>query len=92
MVVGGGNSGRLAQATVPLDGSPAEMAWVISALAGPGLRRSGSRPPDRRTPAEGSRVLAHIHPEHEASQRIARRVDGPDTVVDGEVRWAGNLS
>ena len=35
-----------------------------------------------------------IHPEHEASQRIARHLgmEPTDTVVDGEVRWAGNLS
>lgn len=36
-------------------------------------------------------VVAHIHPEHRASQAIAARVGlkPTETVVDGEVRWTG---
>ena len=35
-------------------------------------------------------MIAHIHPEHRASQRVARAVGLVPTtqVVDGEVRWA----
>ena len=40
------------------------------------------------------RALAHIHPHHVASQRIARHLGlaPTDTVVDGEVRWEGPLT
>lgn len=41
-----------------------------------------------------TQVVAHIHPAHIASQRIARHLNlvPTDTVVDGEVRWIGRTS
>lgn len=38
-------------------------------------------------------VIAHIHPEHAASNAVARRcgLRPTDEVVDGEVRWTGNV-
>lgn len=81
------------QATIPADGGPTEIAWVIGApwqgrgyahraadLLVDGLARRGVR-----------RVLAHIHPAHEASRRIATRLGLAPTrrIVDGEVRWEG---
>ena len=84
------------QATVPLDGSPAEIAWVVGApWQGRGYAARAAALLIEELRQKGvSRVLAHIHPEHEASQRIARHLgmEPTDTVVDGEVRWAGNLS
>lgn len=34
-------------------------------------------------------LIAHVHPEHEASKAVARAVGlvPTETVVDGEVRW-----
>lgn len=71
----------------------AEVAWVIgSAYQGHGyareaaglmidwLRESGLGP-----------IVAHIHPDHDASGAVARRLGltPTDLIVDGEVRWAG---
>ena len=84
------------QATVPLDGSPAEIAWVVGApWQGRGYAARAAALLIEELRQKGvSRVLAHIHPEHEASQRIARHLgmEPTDTVVDGEVRWSGSLS
>ena len=82
------------QATVSQDGDRprAELAWVIATahqrqgyaveaaagmadwLIGRGIRR----------------FVAHVHPEHRASERVAARLGlaATDVVVDGEVRWA----
>lgn len=84
------------QATIPRNGGPAEIAWVIGTpwqgrgIAGHAgglllrdLRRRGVR-----------QVIAHIHPGHRASQRVATRLGlAPTrTVVDGEQRWTGRLA
>ena len=39
-------------------------------------------------------VIAHIHPDHEASVAVARRIGMSPTgeVVDGEVRWEGPVT
>lgn len=39
-------------------------------------------------------LAANIHPEHDASMGVARRLGltPTDTVVDGEIRWTGNSS
>ena len=82
-----------ATVTCPTGLLTAEVAWVI-ALADQGhgyageaaqvmvdwLRRHGVRD-----------LVAEIHPEHEASNRVARRIGLTPTrdVVDGEVRWVG---
>jgi RimJ/RimL family protein N-acetyltransferase len=36
-------------------------------------------------------VVAHVHPQHEASQAVARALglEPTDALVDGEVRWTG---
>lgn len=79
------------QATIFEDGQSAEISWVIgnpwqgrgygghaAELLVQGLLRREIR-----------RIVAHIHPEHEVSQRIATRLAmaPTSTVVDGEVRW-----
>lgn len=80
------------QATVSGGGACAEVAWVVAtawqhrgyaaeasqALVG-WLRECGV-----------DQVIAHIHPDHAASQAVARRAGlHPTTqVVDGEQRWA----
>ncbi len=39
------------------------------------------------------RLVADVHPEHTASQRVAQAIGlaPTDEVVDGEVRWAGSV-
>jgi RimJ/RimL family protein N-acetyltransferase len=36
-------------------------------------------------------VIAHVHPQHQASMAVARALGlaPTDTVADGEVRWEG---
>ncbi|TDC31222.1 N-acetyltransferase [Micromonospora sp. 15K316] len=82
------------QATLRLDGDEpvAEVAWVVAAPEqGRGyaveaalgmvgwLDRSGVR-----------RLIAHVHPDHRASARVAERIGlrATGVLVDGEVRWA----
>lgn len=83
------------QATVPADGSPAEIAWVIGA---PWQRQGHATEATdlllRHLAERGvTEVLAHIHPDHTASQRIAVRLGlhPTDQVVDGEIAWRGTL-
>ena len=83
------------QATISHDGDrpQAELAWVIAtahqaqgyaAEAATGmvdwLRGRGIR-----------RLVAHVHPEHRASGRVAERLGlvRTDVTVEGETRWAG---
>ncbi|MFL6127689.1 MAG: GNAT family N-acetyltransferase [Mycobacteriales bacterium] len=82
------------QATVSQDGEvrQAELAWVVAtpcqrqgyaveAAAGMvgWLRERGIR-----------HLVAHVHPEHRASQRVAERLGltETDVEVEGETRWA----
>ena len=82
------------QATLRRDGEHviAELAWVIASryqrqgCAGEAaigmatwLGRQGVH-----------RLVAHVHPEHQASMRVAERLGLASTnvIVDGEVRWA----
>lgn len=83
------------QATIPGQGEPTEIAWVIGApwqrrgIAGHAcallLQELASR--------GVRRLIAHIHPDHLASQRIATGLGmtPSGTVVDGEIRWEGSL-
>lgn len=84
------------QATLPHDGGPAEVAWVIGTpWQGQGFARRAAELLVAGLRARGvERALAHIHPHHVASQRIARHLGlaPTDTVVDGEVRWEGPLT
>lgn len=79
------------QATIFKEGKSAEISWVIGFPwqgRGYGGRAAELLVQDlvRR---EIRRIVAHIHPEHEVSQRIATRLAmaPTSTVVDGEVRW-----
>lgn len=83
------------QATIPSSGGPAEIAWVIGRRwQGRGYATSASRLLLDELRERGvSEVLAHIHPEHDASQHIARHLgmQATDVVQDGEIRWSGRL-
>lgn len=81
------------QATVSesRDGLTAEVAWVIgTAHQGHGYAReaAGLMMTWLRQQGVGT-VVAHVHPEHEASEAVARAVGLTPTEAfdDGEVRW-----
>ncbi len=77
------------QATVV--GDSAEVAWVISpSVQGRGLATQATREMvDRLTAVGVRRLVAHVHPDHAASARVAERLGlrRTDVVEDGEVRW-----
>ena len=81
------------QATIPTAGGPAEIAWVIGeAWQGHGYATTAARFLVELLAGRGvTDLVAHIHPDHRASQAIARRLDLRPTslVVDGETRWEG---
>lgn len=79
------------QATITADDQTAEIAWVIGA---PWQRRGFAGRAAallvHDLAARGThRLIAHIHPDNAASQRIATRLgmSPTDVVVDDEVRW-----
>lgn len=84
------------QATVPQDGGPAEVAWVVGApWQGRGFATTAARLLLARLAGLGvPGVIAHIHPDHAASNAVARRcgMRPTDQVVDGEVRWEGPVA
>ena len=79
------------QATVPLAGGPVEIAWVIGRpWQGRGYARAAAQCLANNLRADGmTHLIAHIHPEHTASKRIAFAIGlaPTTTIVDGEVRW-----
>ena len=85
----------MVQATLPAGGpqaGPAEVAWVvIRAAQGRGYAKEAARSLVALLQEAGWTVIAHIHPGHVASQRVARAAGlSPTTdVYDGEVRWIG---
>jgi RimJ/RimL family protein N-acetyltransferase len=85
----------MVQATLPAGGpeaGPAEVAWVVvRAAQGYGYAREAARSLVARLQQTGWTVVAHIHPGHLASQRVARAAGlSPTTDIrDGEVRWVG---
>jgi RimJ/RimL family protein N-acetyltransferase len=85
----------MVQATLPAGGpqaGPAEVAWVvIRAAQGRGYAREAARSLLAVPQQARWTVVAHIHPGHVASQRVARTAGlSPTTDVhDGEVRWIG---
>lgn len=83
------------QATVPRDGGPGEIAWVIGTpWQGRGIAGHACALLLRELTRRGvRRVIAHVHPDHRASQRVAAGLgmEPTGTVVDGEVRWEGRL-
>ncbi|MGP9683882.1 GNAT family N-acetyltransferase [Brachybacterium sp. AOP3-A1-3] len=84
------------QATLPTDQRTAEISWVI----GQPWQRRGYAGRAARLLTDSLRargvtqVIAHIHPDHVASQRVAERLgmSPTDVVVDGETRWTGSLA
>ena len=83
------------QATLPAGGpqaGPAEVAWVVvHAAQGRGYAKEAARSLVAVLQQAGWTVVAHIHPGHLASQRVARAAGlSPTTEVrDNEVRWIG---
>ena len=71
----------------------AEVAWVVGTpYQGNGYAAEGAQVMVDWIRAQGDvTVIAHVHPDHEASASVARSVglSPSDTVVDGEVRWVG---
>lgn len=75
------------QATIPVDAGPTEIAWVVGEpWQGHGYATRAARLLLRTLAGQGiTRVIAHIHPEHAASRRIAEHLglSATDQVVDG---------
>jgi RimJ/RimL family protein N-acetyltransferase len=80
------------QATVTDDGRTAEIAWVIGTQwQGRGYASEAARALVEWLTAGGVvDVVAHVHPDHAASEAVARRagLSPTDTFQDGERRWA----
>jgi RimJ/RimL family protein N-acetyltransferase len=83
----------MVQATLPAGGpeaGPAEVAWVVvRAAQGRGYAKEAARSLVAVLQEARWTVVAHIHPGHLASQRVAHAAGlSPTTDVhDGEVRW-----
>ncbi len=81
------------QATLPSRGpvaGPAEVAWVVAIPGqGRGYAKEAARSLTDRLTEDGWSVTAYIHPEHEASQRVAIAAGMTVTaeVRDGEQCW-----
>jgi RimJ/RimL family protein N-acetyltransferase len=80
------------QATLRSNGGvTAEVAWVIAAAhQGQGYAKEASAAMTRWLCHRGvDALIAHVHPTHEASIRVARYLGltPTDMVEDGEVRW-----
>ena len=86
------------QATVTQEGRSlsAEVAWVVAARhQRHGYAREAAGVMVAWLWGHGvARVVAHVHPDNRASQRVAAAVGltATTTVVDGEVRWQGDLN
>ena len=79
------------QATVHPSAARAELAWVVGApWQGRGIAREAAALVLDHVLATGARrVVAHVHPGHVASQRVAAALGlaPTDRLVDGEVEW-----
>jgi RimJ/RimL family protein N-acetyltransferase len=77
------------QATVTVEN--AELAWVLAPLVqGQGFATEATAAVVDWLRSEGCRhFIAHIHPEHDSSVRVAQRLGFhvTTTMCDGEVRW-----
>lgn len=84
------------QATVPVSGGPAEIAWVIGVpWQGRGHATAAARLLLDELARRGvPEVVADIHPDHAASAAVARRLGLRPTghLVDGEQRWEGPVA
>ena len=79
------------QATVEPVSAAAEVAWVFgTAFQGRGYARGGRGAMVAWLRERGATVTAYVHPNHAASQSVARAAGLEPTAVvrDGEVRWA----
>ncbi|MFL6151087.1 MAG: GNAT family N-acetyltransferase [Ornithinibacter sp.] len=87
----GGPAVGYVQATLGPHDGVSELAWVVGTpWQGRGIARDAARLVLDRLPSLGvRRVLAHVHPDHVASQRVAASLGLRPTpvVVDGEVEW-----
>lgn len=86
------------QATVRSEASEAsevELAWVVGTpWQGRGLATEAARALlDHLAAADTTTAIAHIHPDHHASARIARALGLRPTphTQDGEIRWQADL-
>jgi RimJ/RimL family protein N-acetyltransferase len=81
------------QATLPAGGpgrAPAEIAWIVARPAqGHGYAKEAARSLTERLVGGGWSVAAFIHPDHAASQAVARAagMQVTDLVRDGEQCW-----
>ncbi len=81
------------QTTLPAGGPAAgfaEVAWVVGTHSqGQGLASEAAIGLVDRLLRDGWDVVAHIHPDHVASQGVARAAGlaPTDLVHDGEIRW-----
>jgi RimJ/RimL family protein N-acetyltransferase len=79
------------QATLGPEDGVAELAWVVGTQwQGRGIAREAARLVLEHLLAQGvRRVVAHVHPDHVASQRVAAALGLRPTpvVVDCEVEW-----
>jgi len=79
------------QATLGPEDGVAELAWVVGTQwHGRGVAREAARLVRDHLLALGvRRVVAHVHPDHVASQRVAAALGLLPTpvLVDGEVEW-----
>ncbi|MFB7911550.1 GNAT family N-acetyltransferase [Kitasatospora sp. NPDC059146] len=83
------------QATVHPAAAEAELAWVVGTpWQGRGLATEAARTLLAHLTAAGiTTAVAHVHPDHHASARIARTLGLHPTphTVDGEIRWQADL-
>jgi len=88
-----GKSVGTVQVTMPADGpaaGPAEVAWVVGVQTqGHGYAKEAACGLVALLREAGWTVVAHIHPAHLASQRVAHAagLSPTEEVHDGEVRW-----
>ncbi|MBB5787110.1 GNAT family N-acetyltransferase [Jiangella mangrovi] len=79
------------QATVTDEGRQAEIAWVVgTAFQGQGYATAAAAALVGWLDARGVHtVVAHVHPDHAASEAVARRagLHPTDHYEDGERRW-----
>jgi RimJ/RimL family protein N-acetyltransferase len=93
-VLATGEAAGTVQATLPAGGpaaGPAEVAWVVVRTAqGRGYAKEAARSIVTVLQAAGWTVVAYIHPDHLASQRVAQAAGLSITagIRDGEMRWA----
>ncbi|WBP87704.1 GNAT family N-acetyltransferase [Kitasatospora cathayae] len=84
------------QATVRPEAAEAELAWVVGTpWQRRGLATEAARTLLAHLTATGvTTAIAHIHPDHDASARIARALGLHPTphTEDGEIRWQADLS